>query len=72
VRYAPSPACGAVSPRIVNIVAFDPHWYERSWWPGGQPILIVSNLVTVFIDGIVGGKVTGYITMPPEMNNSEP
>lgn len=69
---APSPACGSVSPRIVNIVAFDPHLYERSWWPGGQPILMVSNLVTVFIDGIVGGKVTGYITTPPEMNNSEP
>jgi hypothetical protein len=67
-----SPACGPVSPRIVNIVAFDPYWYERSWWPGGQPILIASNIVTVFIDGVVGGKVTGYITTPPSTTSPEP
>jgi hypothetical protein len=61
---APSPECGATSPRIVTIIAFDPLWYERAWWHGGQPVLIVRNILTVFVDGISGGKVTGYITTP--------
>lgn len=68
---APSPACGSSSPRIVTVIAFDPLWYERSWWPGGQPILLVSNIVGVFVDGIVGGKVTGYVTTPPWMTNPQ-
>jgi hypothetical protein len=62
---APSPACGAVSPRIITVLAFNPWQYERSWWPGGQPILQATNIVSLFIDGIVGGKVTGYVTTPP-------
>jgi hypothetical protein len=62
---APSPACGSSSPRIVTIVAFDPLWYERAWAHGGQPVLLVRNILTVFVDGVVGGKVTGYITTPP-------
>lgn len=61
---APSPACGTVSPRVVTVVAFDPLWYERSWLNGNQPILIAENFVSVFVDGIVGGRVTGYITTP--------
>jgi hypothetical protein len=69
---APSPACGAVSPRIVTVLAFDPMEYERSWWPGGQPSLQATNIVGVFIDGLVGGKVTGYITTPPWMTNPQP
>jgi hypothetical protein len=69
---APSPACGSVSPRIVTIAAFDPEWYERSWWPVGQPILVLKNVVSVFVDGVVGGKVTGYVTMHPWMNDPQP
>ena len=69
---APSPACGSVSPRIVTVIAFDPVWYERSWWPVGQPILVASNFVGVFIDGVVGGKITGYITTPPWLINPQP
>ena len=69
---APSPACGSVSRRVVTVVAFDPVWYERSWWHGGQPVLIVTNVVSLFIDGVVGGKVTGYITTPPWLNNPQP
>jgi len=69
---APSPACGSVSPRIVTVVAFDPLFYERSWWHGGQPQLVLTNVVSVFIDGVVGGKVTGYVTTPPWMTNPQP
>jgi hypothetical protein len=69
---APSPACGPVSPRIVTVLAFNPSWYERSWWPHGSPILLVTNIVGVFVDGIVGGKVSGYVTTPPWMNNQQP
>ena len=69
---APSPECGSVSPRVVTVLAFDPLQYERSWWPGGQPILQALNFVSVFVDGIVGGKVTGYITTPRWIANPEP
>ena len=60
-----APGCGPTSPRIVTILTFNPVWYERSWWHGGQPILMATNLLTVFVDGVVGGKVSGYITTPP-------
>lgn len=53
----------------MTVLAFDPLWYERSWWPVRQPVLLVTNIVSVFIDGIVGGKVTGYVTTPPWLNN---
>jgi hypothetical protein len=69
---APSPACGSVSPRIVTLVAFDPLGYERSWWHGGQPQLKLTNIVSAFIDGVVGGKVTAYVTTPPWLNNPQP
>lgn len=62
---APSPACGSVSPRIVTVVAFDPLGYERSWWHGGQPQLKLTNVISLFIDGVVAGNVTGYLTTPP-------
>jgi hypothetical protein len=32
---------------------------------GGQPELVVTNVIGVFIDGIVGGQVTGYLTTLP-------
>jgi hypothetical protein len=69
---APSPECGPVSPRIVTVLAFNPRDYERSWWHGGQPVLMVTNYVGVFIDGIAGGKVTGYITTPRWLINPQP
>lgn len=69
---APSPACGPVSPRIVTVLAFDPLEYERSWWHGGQPQLKVTNIVSAFVDGVVGGKVTGYVTTPPWLSNPQP
>jgi len=62
---APSAACGTVSPRVVTVVAFDPEWYENHWRNGGQPTLIVANIIFVFIDGIDNGTVRGTITMPP-------
>jgi hypothetical protein len=62
---APSPACGPVSPRIVAILAFDPAIFERGLINDGQPQLKATNLIGVFIDGIVGGKVTGYLTVLP-------
>jgi hypothetical protein len=68
---APSTACGLVSPRIVTVVTFDPLMYERSWWHGGQPQLKLTNIVSAFIDGVVGGKVTGYLTTPPWVNNPQ-
>lgn len=62
---APSPSCGAVSPRIVSILAIDPWFLEISAVYSSQPQLKVTNLIGVFIDGIVGGKVTGYLTALP-------
>jgi hypothetical protein len=56
----------------VTILAFNPEWYERSWWPGGQPVLVTTNILSVFIDGVVGGRVTGYITKPRWMNDPQP
>jgi hypothetical protein len=68
---APSPSCGSVSPRLVAIAVFDPEAFERSLINSGQPWLLITNFIGVFIDGVVGGKVTGYIT-PITMNNPEP
>jgi len=62
---APSPSCGSVSPRIVAIVAFNPAFFEWGLINDGQPQLVVTNMIGVFIDGIVGGKVTGYLTTLP-------
>lgn len=69
---APSPSCGLVSPRIVAIVAFNPAVFEASLINAGQPQLVVTNIIGVFIDGIVGGKVTGYLAALPWMNNPQP
>jgi hypothetical protein len=54
--------CGPVSPRIVAIPVFDPARFEASLIYAGQPELAVTNFIFVFIDGVVGGKVTGYVT----------
>jgi len=62
---APSPECGPISPRIVAILAIDPITLEWSLLNGGPPELRVTNLIAVFIDGVVGGKVTGYLTTYP-------
>jgi hypothetical protein len=62
---APSPSCGSASPRLVAIAAFNPAVFEASMINGGQPQLVVTNVIGVFIDGIVGGKVTGYLTALP-------
>ena len=68
---APSPSCGSVSPRLVAIAVFDPERFESSLINSGQPWLVITNFIGVFIDGVVGGKVTGYIT-PITMNNPQP
>ena len=62
---APSVACGSVSPRVVVVVAFNPAVFERSLLNGGRPQLVATNIFGVFIDGIVDGKVTGYLTTLP-------
>jgi len=59
---APSEACGSVSPRIVIVALFDPAWFEASLVSSGQPDLVVVNFLPVFLDGVVGRQVTGYIT----------
>jgi len=69
---APSPSCGSVSPRLVAIAVFDPARFEWSLINSGQPWLSVTKFIGVFIDGVVGGKVTGYITALPSMSNPEP
>jgi hypothetical protein len=69
---APSPSCGSVSPRLVAIAVFDPARFEWSLINSGQPSLVITNFIGVFIDGVVGGKVTGYITALPSMSNPEP
>jgi hypothetical protein len=68
---APSPSCGSVSPRIVPIVAFNPIMFEESL-KNGHPSLVITNIIGVFIDGIVGGKITGYLTALPGMSNPLP
>ncbi len=65
---APSPSCGSISPRLVAIAVFDPEFFESSVNNSSQPWLRITNFIGVFIDGVVGGKVTGYIT-PITMNN---
>jgi hypothetical protein len=49
----------------VAILAIDPTTLEWSMVNGGLPELRVTNLIAVFIDGVVGGKVTGYLTTYP-------
>jgi hypothetical protein len=60
-----SPWRTPVSPRIVFIIAFNPALFEYGVVYGGQPQLIAANQISVFIDGVVGSKVTGYVTAPP-------
>jgi len=69
---APSPSCSSVSPRLVAIAAFNPVVFEASVINAGQPELVITNMIGVFIDGIVGGKVTGYLTALPGVMNSQP
>lgn len=69
---APSPSCGTVSPRIVAIAAIDPSFLETSLIYTSQPQFKVTNLIGVFIDGIVGGKVTGYLTALPWTTTPQP
>jgi hypothetical protein len=69
---APSPSCGSVSPRIVPIAVFNPAVFEASLINSGQPELVITNVIGVFIDGVVGGKVTGYIVALPTPNIPEP
>jgi hypothetical protein len=59
---APSEACRSVSPRILFLAVFDPARLEASLINHNQPDLAVVNFLPIFIDGVVGGNVTGYIT----------
>ena len=47
------------------IIAFNPAFFEWGLIKDGRPQLVVTNMIGVFIDGIVGGKVTGYLTALP-------
>lgn len=62
---APSLSCGSVSPRIVAIAVFNPAIFEASLMHAGQAELVVTNVIGVFIDGVTGGQVTGYLTALP-------
>jgi hypothetical protein len=55
----------SASPRIVAIAVFDPAMFEATLMMSGQPQLVVTNVIGVFIDGVVGGRVTGYLTRLP-------
>jgi hypothetical protein len=65
---APSLSCGSASPRIVAIAVFNPDLFEASLLNSGQPQLVITNVIGVFIDGVVGGKVTGFVAALPAMN----
>jgi hypothetical protein len=58
-------SCGPISPRIVAIAVFDPALFEASLINSGQPQLVITNVIGVFIDGVVGGNVTGYLVALP-------
>ena len=66
---APSEACGSVSPRIVIVPVFDPAYFEAAVNYSGQPDLKVINILYLFIDGVVGGNITAYITTPTGVNH---
>jgi hypothetical protein len=67
-QLCPSLSCGSASPRIVAIAVFNPDLFEASLLNSGQPQLVITNVIGVFIDGVVGGKVTGYVAALPAMN----
>lgn len=57
--------CAAVSPRLVAVATFDPALYEQTRSNPGGPQLRVTNLIGVFIDGVVKGAVNGYLSALP-------
>jgi hypothetical protein len=66
---ASSAACGSVSPRVVIVPVFDPAYFEASVNYSGQPHLKVTNFLYLFIDGVVGGSITAYITTSTGVNH---
>jgi hypothetical protein len=66
---APSEACGSVSPRIVIVPVFDPAYFEAGFIYSGQLDLKVTNFLYLFIDGVVGGNITAYITTSTGMSH---
>ena len=66
---ASSEACGSVSPRVVIFPVFDPAYFEAGVNYSGQLDLKVTNFLYVFIDGVVGGNITAYITTSTGVNH---
>ena len=64
-----APACGAVSPRLIPVVLFNPDQFQHQraandWpgCPGGTPCVTVSNIIGMFIH--VSPGTTPVITRP--------
>jgi hypothetical protein len=66
---APSEPCGSVSPRIVIVPVFDPAYLEAGLIYSRQLDFKVTNFLYLFIDGVVGGRITAYITTPTGVNH---
>jgi hypothetical protein len=60
-----STPCGPISPRVVPIAVFDPALFEQTRSTPGGPQLRVTNVLGVFIDGVVKVSVTGYVVPLP-------
>jgi hypothetical protein len=75
-----APACGAVSPRLIPVVLFDPNQYEidraNSWigCPGGTPCVTVSNIIGMFIHDNVDytPRIHGHMVRYPGMKVAPP
>ncbi len=80
-----APACGAVSPRLIPVVLFDPDQYQHNraigiatgiWpgCPGGTPCVTVSNIIGMFIHDNPGTtpRIHGHMVRYPGMKVAPP
>jgi hypothetical protein len=73
-----APLCGAISPRVVAIVAFNVDEYQfmranDNWsgCPGGGRCVRIANMVGFFLDHVEGpGRAVGFITSYPGLLSS--
>ena len=59
-----------ISARIVPVIAFDPDWLQVTQ-VAGQPQVRVANVLGIFVEGIVGKNVVGYLVTVPGYAASE-